>query len=40
MKPTSRKKSRERKATMQTMLMVDEFDFIIAVEADALQDVL
>jgi hypothetical protein len=39
-KPTSRKKSRASKTTMRTMLMVDDFDFIIAVVADASQDIL
>jgi hypothetical protein len=40
MKPTSRKKSRASKTTMQIVLMVDDFDFIIAVVADASQDIL
>jgi phosphoribosylanthranilate isomerase len=39
-KRTSRKKSRARKTTMQTVLMVNDFDFIIAFAEDASQDVL
>jgi hypothetical protein len=35
MKPTSLKNSRERKTTMQTMLTINDFDFIIATVADA-----
>jgi hypothetical protein len=40
MKPTSRKKSRATLTKMQTVLTVDDFDFIIAAVADASQDIL
>jgi hypothetical protein len=40
MKPTSRKKSRATLTKMQTMLTVDDFDFIIVAVADASQDIL
>jgi hypothetical protein len=39
-KPTSRKKSRATLTKMQTVLTVDDFDFIIAAVADASQDIL
>jgi hypothetical protein len=34
-KPTSRKKAKERKPNLQTILMINNFDFIIAVISDA-----
>jgi hypothetical protein len=40
MKPTSRKKSRASKTKLQTVLMLDDFDFIIAVVSDASQDIM
>ena len=40
MKPSSQKKSRATLAKMQTMLIVNDFDFIIAVVIDASQDIL
>jgi hypothetical protein len=40
MKPISRKKSRASKTKLQTVLMLDDFDFIIAVVSDASQDIL
>jgi hypothetical protein len=40
MKPTSRKKSQATLTKMQTMLTVDDFDFIIAAVEDASQDIL
>jgi hypothetical protein len=40
MKLTSQKKSRSTLTKMQTVLTVDEFDFIIAAVADASQDIL
>jgi hypothetical protein len=39
-KPTSQKKSRATLTKMQTMLTVDDFDFIIAAVVDASQDIL
>jgi hypothetical protein len=35
MKPTSQKKSKASKTKMQTVLTVDDFDFIIPVVSDA-----
>jgi hypothetical protein len=40
MKPTSRKKSKATKTKLQTVLMLDDFDFIIAVVSDASQDIM
>ena len=40
MKPTSRKKSRATLTKMQTVLTIDDFDFIIAAVEDASQDIL
>jgi hypothetical protein len=40
MKPTSRKKSKATKIKLHTILMLDDFDFIIAVMLDASQDVM
>jgi hypothetical protein len=40
MKPTSWNKSKESKPKLQTVLTVDDFDFIIAVVLDALEDIL
>jgi hypothetical protein len=40
MKPTSRKKSKASKLKLQTVLTVDDFDFIIAAVSDALEDIL
>jgi hypothetical protein len=40
MKPTSRKKSKASKTKLQTMLMLDDFDFIIAAVSDASEDLL
>jgi hypothetical protein len=40
MKPSSRKKSRATLTKMQTVLTADDFDFIIAVVADASKDIL
>jgi hypothetical protein len=40
MKPISRKKSRASKTKLQTVLMLDDFDFIIAAVSDASQDIL
>jgi hypothetical protein len=40
MKPTSRKKSKASKPKLQTVLMVDDFDFIIAAVSDASEDIL
>jgi flagellar hook-basal body complex protein FliE len=41
MKPTSRKKSKASTLTkMQTVLTLDDFDFIIAAVSDASQDIL
>jgi hypothetical protein len=39
-KPTSRKKSRATMTKMQTILTIDDFDFIIAVVNDASQEIL
>jgi hypothetical protein len=40
MKPTSRKKSKVSKPKLQTMLMVNDFDFIITSVSDASEDIL
>jgi hypothetical protein len=40
MKPTSQKKSKATKTKLQTVLTLDDFDFIIAVVSDASQDLL
>jgi hypothetical protein len=40
MKPTSQKKSKASKPKVQTMLMVDDFDFIIVVVSDVSEDIL
>jgi hypothetical protein len=40
MKPTSRKKSKASKTKLQTVLMLDDFDFIIAAVSDASEDIL
>jgi hypothetical protein len=40
MKPTSRKKSKASKLKLQTVLTVDDFDFIIAVVSNASVDIL
>jgi hypothetical protein len=40
MKPTSRKKSKASKPKLQTVLTIDDFDFIIAAVSDASQDIL
>jgi hypothetical protein len=40
MKPTSRKKSKATRTKLQMVLMLDDFDFIIAVVSDASQDIL
>jgi hypothetical protein len=40
MKPTSRKKSKESKLKLQTVLTVNDFDFIIAVVSYASEDIL
>jgi hypothetical protein len=40
MKPTSRKKSKDSNAKLQTVLMLDDFHFIIAVVLDASEDLL
>jgi hypothetical protein len=40
MKPTSQKKSKATLTKMQTVLTVDDFDFIIATVADASHDIL
>jgi hypothetical protein len=39
-KPTSRKKSKATKTKLQTMLTLDDFDFIIAAVSDASQDIM
>ena len=39
-KPTLWKKSKATKTKMQTMLMLDEFDFIIGAVSDASQDIM
>jgi hypothetical protein len=39
MKPISRKKSKASKTKLQTVLTLDDFDFIIAVVSDASQDI-
>jgi hypothetical protein len=40
MKPTSWKKSKASKPNLQTVLTIDDFDFIIVVVLDASQDIL
>jgi hypothetical protein len=40
MKPISQKKSRASKTKLKTVLTLDEFDFIITVVSDALEDIL
>jgi hypothetical protein len=40
MKPTSRKKSKATRTKSQTVLMLDDFNFIITVILDALQDIM
>jgi hypothetical protein len=40
MKSTSQKKSKASKTKLQTMLTVDDFDFIIAPVSDASEDIL
>jgi hypothetical protein len=40
MKPTSRKKSKATKTKLQTVLMLDDFEFIIAAISDASQDIM
>jgi hypothetical protein len=40
MKPTSWKKSKASKPKLQTVLTIDDFDFIIAAVSDASQDIL
>jgi hypothetical protein len=40
MKPTSRKKSKASKTKLQTVLTLDDFDFIIAAVSDASEDIL
>jgi hypothetical protein len=39
-KPTSWKKSKSSKTKLQTVLMLDDFDFIIAAISDASEDLL
>jgi hypothetical protein len=39
-KPISWKKSKATTTKLQTVLMLDDFDFIIAIVSDALQDLL
>jgi hypothetical protein len=39
-KPTSRKKSKASKLKLQTVITVNDFDFIIASISDALEDIL
>jgi hypothetical protein len=39
-KPTSQKKSKESKPKLQIVLMVDDFDFIIAVVSYSSEDIL
>jgi hypothetical protein len=40
MKPTSRKKSKERKMKIQTVLTIDVFDFIIIAVSNAFHEIL
>jgi hypothetical protein len=40
MKPTSRKKSKESNPKLQTVLTVDDFDFIFTAVSDASEDIL
>jgi hypothetical protein len=40
MKPSSWKKSKANKPKMQSVLMVDDFDFIILAVGDALEEIL
>jgi hypothetical protein len=40
MKPTSRKKSKSSKQQMQTVLTMDDIDFIIATISDTSEDIL
>ena len=40
MKPTSQKKSKESKPKLQILLLVDDFDFIIAVVSYSSEDIL
>jgi hypothetical protein len=40
MKPTSWKKSKATKTKLQIVLMLDDFDFIIAAVSDASQDIM
>ena len=40
MKPTSWKNSKASKTKLQTMLMLNDFDFIIVVVSDASKDIL
>jgi hypothetical protein len=40
MKPTSRKKSKSTRTKLQTVLMLNDFDFIIVVVSDASQDIM
>jgi hypothetical protein len=40
MKPTSRKKSNASKTKLQTVLTLDDFDFIMEAVSDASEDIL
>jgi hypothetical protein len=39
-KPTLRKKSRDSNTKLQTVLTLDDFDFIIAIISDASRDIM